>query len=205
MKLLRFYFFMIGIYKITSPTGRVYIGQSINIQKRLAQYKYGCKSQPKLNRSFKKHLYHVYEIIEECEINELNNRERYWQEFYNCVEDGLNCMLSTSDNCPSKRSKETRDKISNFNKLRGPLPQWWKNNISKGRTGIKFSKSHCKNISISKTGSNNVVSKKVINVLTGVIYDSINEAAKNNNTNQKLLSRYLTGKRTNKLPHLKYV
>ena len=195
---------MIGIYKITSPTGRVYIGQSINIQKRLDQYKYQCKNQPKLNRSFKKHLYHIYEIVEECGINELNNRERYWQEFYNCVEDGLNCILSTSDNCPAKRSKETKDKISVFNKSRGKLPKSWKDNISKGRIGMKFTTSHCKNISISKTGANNIVSKKVVNIITGIVYVSITEAANNNNIQPKLLSRYLNGKRNNKLPHLQY-
>ena len=30
---------MIGIYKITSPNNRVYIGQSINIEKRFIGYK----------------------------------------------------------------------------------------------------------------------------------------------------------------------
>ena len=29
---------MIGIYKITSPTNRVYIGQSVNIKKRFRSY-----------------------------------------------------------------------------------------------------------------------------------------------------------------------
>ena len=41
-----FYFcIMIGIYKITSPTKRIYIGQSINIEKRFKSYeKLNCKS-----------------------------------------------------------------------------------------------------------------------------------------------------------------
>ncbi len=30
---------MIGIYKITSPTGRIYIGQSTNMEKRFVSYK----------------------------------------------------------------------------------------------------------------------------------------------------------------------
>jgi len=35
---------MIGIYKITSPSNKVYIGQSINIEKRFKSYKrYDCK------------------------------------------------------------------------------------------------------------------------------------------------------------------
>ena len=30
---------MVGIYKITSPSGRVYVGQSTNIEKRFAEYR----------------------------------------------------------------------------------------------------------------------------------------------------------------------
>lgn len=47
---------MIGIYKITSPTNKIYIGQSVNIEKRLKSYKDNLpKSQTLLLRSFLKH------------------------------------------------------------------------------------------------------------------------------------------------------
>ena len=37
------------IYKIVSPTGRIYIGQTINIQRRLNEYKNNnCFKQPKI-------------------------------------------------------------------------------------------------------------------------------------------------------------
>jgi len=40
----------IGIYKITSPTHRIYIGQSINIEQRWKGYSITkLKSQPKIN------------------------------------------------------------------------------------------------------------------------------------------------------------
>jgi predicted GIY-YIG superfamily endonuclease len=40
---------MIGIYKITSPTNKVYIGQSLDIEKRFVNYKgLFCKQQTKL-------------------------------------------------------------------------------------------------------------------------------------------------------------
>ena len=43
-----------GIYKITSPTARVYIGKSINIFKRFESYRFvSCKNQPILFRSIK--------------------------------------------------------------------------------------------------------------------------------------------------------
>ena len=47
---------MIGIYRITNPKGKVYIGKSININKRLDFYKYNShrKNQHKLNNSISK-------------------------------------------------------------------------------------------------------------------------------------------------------
>ena len=49
---------MIGIYKITSPTKKIYIGQSINIEYRIESYKklIRCKKQIKLYNSLKKYL-----------------------------------------------------------------------------------------------------------------------------------------------------
>ena len=45
----------IGIYKITNPKGKVYIGQSININKRWNAYRnLKLKSQTKLLNSLKK-------------------------------------------------------------------------------------------------------------------------------------------------------
>lgn len=48
---------MIGIYKITSPNKRIYIGQSIDIERRFATYKRNnpINKQPRLYGSFKKY------------------------------------------------------------------------------------------------------------------------------------------------------
>lgn len=57
-----------GIYKITSPTGRVYIGQSVNIYARFKRYRdINCRSQRKLHRSLLKygHKSHRFQIIHE--------------------------------------------------------------------------------------------------------------------------------------------
>ncbi len=105
---------MIGIYKITSPTKRVYIGQSKNIKKRFTTYKrYGCITQPKLQRSFSKYgaLNHNFEIILECEILELNEKERYYQDLYSVLKTGLNCILTQTNDKPREISKETRIKL----------------------------------------------------------------------------------------------
>lgn len=107
------------IYKITSPTNRSYVGQTIkeSIEKR---YKYGkvSKSQTKLYRSVKKHGWdlHKKEILETVFYEDpkiLDEREIYWIEKLNCIERGLNCR--NGGNTPGF-STSTRRKISEGNK-----------------------------------------------------------------------------------------
>jgi group I intron endonuclease len=109
---------MIGIYKITSPTNKVYIGQSVDIERRFNGYKkmYSRnKSQIKLHRSFLKHGVdkHKFEILCECEIFELNEKERYYQDLYSVLEIGLNCRLTKTNDRSGKSSKETIEKLKN--------------------------------------------------------------------------------------------
>jgi len=108
---------MVGIYKITSPSNKIYIGQSIHIEKRFKDYKnlHGARNQPALYSSFIKHGVenHIFEVIEECSIEYLNDRERYWQEHYNTLNrDGLNCLLTHSTTMSGRLSEETKKKIS---------------------------------------------------------------------------------------------
>ena len=88
-----------GIYKITSPTGKVYIGQSTNIEARWERYKKArCEQQRKLFHSLVKYgwINHIFEIIEECPIEDLKCHERYWQDYYEVGDrdKGLNCLLT---------------------------------------------------------------------------------------------------------------
>tara|TARA_B110001452_G_C15051819_1_gene367305 strand:+ start:91 stop:720 length:630 start_codon:yes stop_codon:yes gene_type:complete len=74
---------MVGIYKITSPSGKIYIGQSINIEKRKKTYKYfdtNCIG-PKISNSIKKYGWenHTHEVLEECEKDKLYEKENYWK------------------------------------------------------------------------------------------------------------------------------
>lgn len=93
---------MIGIYKITSPSGKVYIGQSVNIEKRFKAYKYlnKVKNQKRLFNSLNKYGYgnHNFEILIECTTDDLNKLERHYQDLYNVLgEKGLNSILIESD------------------------------------------------------------------------------------------------------------
>ena len=72
---------MIGIYKVTNPKGKSYIGQSINIEKRWRTYEKAhpneLKEQRKLLNSLKKYgpENHTFEIFEIC-IKIKNSRQK---------------------------------------------------------------------------------------------------------------------------------
>ena len=158
---------MIGIYKITSPSGKIYIGQSVNIEKRFNSYRYGLASkQPKLNRSFIKHGFysHLFEIVCECDLIELNDKERYYQEIYDCIgTNGLNlCYVKSSDR-NGYHSEETKKKISlnnSKNKLGYKLTEEEKNNLRVKNLGKKHSEETKKKISIANKGRIVVVSEE---------------------------------------------
>lgn len=111
---------MVGIYKIVSPSGKVYIGQSVNIENRFKLYQnLKCKGQVRLYNSLVKYgvSTHIFLIKEECRESELNSRERYWQEYYDVLsENGLNCKLTTTGDKSGRLSETVKSKISNSNK-----------------------------------------------------------------------------------------
>ncbi len=116
---------IIGIYKITSPSGKIYIGQSINIQNtRYRRYELiHCKQQPKIYNSLIKYGFeaHDFDIIQECPINELNQWETHWKIYYLSQVQGnwqqvLFCDLYDKGMGP--RSEETKRKIGLANKGR---------------------------------------------------------------------------------------
>ena len=106
---------MIGIYKITSPSNKVYIGQSIDIERRFRHYKrMVCKEQIKIHNSLLKYGVdaHIFEVLELCEIEELNNRERHYQDLYDSVANGLNLLYVKSEHFNGGHSDESKKKIS---------------------------------------------------------------------------------------------
>lgn len=104
---------MIGIYKITSPTNKLYIGQSTNIENRWSgYYKLNCKGQHKLFNSLSKHGVdkHQFDVIELCDEDKLIERETYWKEYYQ--------VMDTPSLCCRIDGKGGRDSIDTKNKKR---------------------------------------------------------------------------------------
>ena len=106
---------MIGIYKITNPKGKIYIGQSVDIEKRIYQYSIlNCPEQPKIFNSLKKYGFdsHKFEILCVCQIEDLNNKERYYQEIFDVVKNGLNCKLTKTNDRSGYYSEESKLRMS---------------------------------------------------------------------------------------------
>lgn len=86
---------MIGIYKITKKeNGKCYIGQSNNCERRFKEHQTkGSSSRIPVDIAIQKYGKDAftYEIIEECSIEELNQKEQYWIKYYNSMKDGYNC------------------------------------------------------------------------------------------------------------------
>ena len=88
---------MIGIYKITNRiNNKVYIGQSTNIQKRWINHQSTSRNPNEAGYNYP--LYQAmrkygidnftFEILEECTQQQLNEREKYWIQYYNAYGDG---------------------------------------------------------------------------------------------------------------------
>lgn len=107
-----------GIYKITSPTKKIYIGRSVHILSRWRAYKLlHCKGQRLLYNSFKKYGFenHICEIIEVCAELELNNKEKYYIELFQSFNSQYGMNLKEGGNY-AKLSLETKIKIGNSNR-----------------------------------------------------------------------------------------
>ena len=203
-----------GIYKITSPSNRIYIGQSINILNRWDEYrKYECKSQPLLYNSLKKYgaESHTFEIICQCDRSELNNLEKYYIALFQCfnTKHGLNLKSGSDKWCVV--SDETRNRMSKsrIGIKTKPCSEERKRKISEANTGCKpsslaiensvrsrklnrRSEESNKKTSESLKGKNTWMNKRVIDESTGIIYESAKIASKvagiNDGTFQNMLN-----------------
>lgn len=207
---------MIGIYKITSPTKKVYIGQSVNIERRFSTYKRNnpINKQPRLYGSFKKYGIenHKFEIICECGIFELNDKERYYQDLFSATDkNSLNCILQKTSNLDYVSSLETRKKISEKAKGRKHTIET-KLKLSLAHTGKKLSPEHKEKLRLKLVGrkghskkasketklkcrinATKHLSKIVLDFQTGVFYESAKEVSDLYNFKQSTFRCKLNG------------
>lgn len=188
---------MVGIYKITSPSGKVYIGQSWDIARRWKEYEwYNGLGQPLLYRSLLKYgvLNHTFQIIHElpADVSQatLNDYETlYWNCYKDCGvlllnvrEPGSNGRLSADS--VSKRSatrkvngftitKEHADKIVATKKATGAYAKGWETRRK------------------NNTHQNLHNRRQLLHIETGIIYNSVTEAYKASGIVQSTIYRHI--------------
>jgi group I intron endonuclease len=188
---------MIGIYKITNPKGKVYIGQSIDINRRFNEYqKMLCSQSKKLYYSFKKYGVdnHNFEIIEECTNDQLNSKEEYYILFYNSHIKGLNIKIASKPSWTGKKrpehSKMLKEKGCGFQYTRTKQHRDNMSNVMK-EVWSKKKNDIIQKIKVNKIGKK---TKSVKCNENGVIYKSIKECSEQMNISKGVICSFVKGK-----------
>lgn len=111
----------IGIYKITNTVNdKTYIGQSLSILNRINGHKYHLRRNTHQNEHLQNAVNKYglenfkFEIIEECQGQELNEREIYWMNYYESFDynKGYNITKPSIDGIKFSMSEESKRKSS---------------------------------------------------------------------------------------------
>jgi len=141
-----------GIYKIMcTSTGKIYVGQSVNMKSRfsvhLADLKRGKHGNPYMKRAYEKHGKEAFSfsVIEYCESEFLHEREFFWINYYDSgnPEKGFN-ILKDPDHGKSMVSMwldpEFKKKMSIKHKKRWENPEFREKNLKGIRENLKEQK-----------------------------------------------------------------
>lgn len=197
-----------AIYKITNKlNGKIYIGQAQDFYLRYYEHK-KIRGNGYLQRAFKKYGFENFEfsIVEKIDdLNKINTREEYWIEFYKSYNDKIGYNICKTANTTRGRKREPSE-LDGIRKYRqsciGEKNAFYgkhhsiesKEKISKSRvnfTHTKETKEKLKRIRNEKKYGRKYVKVKKIHIETKevlCVYDSISEAARQNNTTQSSIS-----------------
>lgn len=185
----------IGVYKITSPSGRVYIGQSWDIERRFNQYRTlhkSCKSQKGLWNSLikytpKAHIFEtIYTYIYIPTQEDLDRKERkYWQLHKNCYIKLLNIREPGRGGKMSEESKELIRRAITGRKqsTEERAKHCGENNGMYGKKGElapffgKHQTKENKELNRQRMKGKRLSARKVIDITTGKVYEAIKDAA----------------------------
>jgi group I intron endonuclease len=109
---------MIGIYSITNiANGKKYIGQSVDVKCRLRNHKWALRHKKHYNdhlqKSFNKYgeNYFIFDIICECEEDKLDELERYYISYYDCMNPHKGYNAESGGNANKHWSEELTQKM----------------------------------------------------------------------------------------------
>lgn len=199
-----------GIYKITNTVNnKIYIGCASNIRTRINGHLYdlrkGVHKNDYLQKSWNKYGAEgfIFEMVEECIINNLHAREHYWVDKLNCLNKNIGYNIKPTDpNGCSIHSEITIQKISNHHKQNNIKPSikckeagQAYNNSELCKSNLVKARKKLKDVDFYKVHS--VKRKQIKNIITGEIYESLRVASEILNIPKYELSRRILGKRKN--------
>lgn len=172
-----------GIYKITSPTGKVYIGRSFNIKKRFGEHRF-YSDNTLIGRSIRKYGIenHSIDIVCRCvRDNELLNKlEVFFIKHYDSTNTNIGLNLSHGGgrlgfNHTDVTIKKMRENRKGKNNSKGRvLSDETKALISNSLKGNRLSKDTIEKI--KRTSNDRGISFSVLDNDGGIFYGSLNEA-----------------------------
>jgi group I intron endonuclease len=164
-----------GIYKITSPTGKIYIGQSSNIDRRMIEHKYNSKTKNlKLYSSLRKYGIenHKIEVLFlSTDKDEKNKIESFYINELNTINIGLNHTDVTNNTLGFLGKKHTEENVLK---------------IKERMKGFKPVSAIQKRM------------RKVFCGFTNKFYNSISDCARDLGVSHSYISNQLNGKMINK-------
>lgn len=215
-----------GIYKCTCiGNGKIYVGQSVDLKLRKSMH----QSMLKHNRHYNSYLQRSYnkygedsfiwEVIEYCEKDKLNQREIFWIEFYNCFNDGFNNNEGGAHNRAYVRTDDFKKELSiilteswNNNQERrinasqrmmgeknpmygkyGELNPTFGKNGSNGMLGKHHTKEANEKNRIAHTGLKNKNAKPIVCIETNVLYESQGDARTKTGISDTSINKCLKG------------
>lgn len=194
---------IIGVYKIESKIkpNRVYIGSSIDIRSRKATHFNSLKNKKHPNRKLQNHCNKyglkdfIFTIITTCDAETLIEKEQYFIDVYNPY---FNLRPNADNNCGVICSEEKKEKLRKANlgkKHREESKQKCRNYKHTEEARQKISDALRK-----RTPTEKMIQKlkerksvKVIDISTGIIYDSIIMAANSIGMKRRTLENMLHG------------
>lgn len=109
---------MIGIYSITNTVNcKKYIGQSIDVKRRLRNHKWSLRHNKHINnhlqKSFNKYGENcfAFEVVCECSEEQLDELERFYISCYDCMNPQYGYNSESGGNANKHPSKETLQKM----------------------------------------------------------------------------------------------
>lgn len=147
-----------GIYSITNIIdGKIYIGQTSNLKRRKYEHFYCLKKNKhrnsRLQRAYNKYGEEnfIFNILEVCNREELDDREDYYMKKYNSMQKGVGYNLMGVEFKHYTHSKETRIKISESNKGK-KLSLEARQKLSESKKGSKMPREAIEKMRITKIG-----------------------------------------------------